>query len=239
MGSGLVTSIIVDRAGASDRPDRRTVTVLVVLVGAFWILGTVANALAPTLIADHPLVLVALEPRNRFLLLVAGRVDLVPYLVFATFRRIASDPVYFALGHLYGDRSIRWMESQAGERGGRAVRFIERTYARFSKPMVFLFPGLPVCVLAGATGMRTRTFLVLNLTGTIAAVVVLRAFAEQLEPVVLPFTEWIDENQALLTVFSVALVLAYLGYQRWRGGGEVEALRELTEEAPDEAGPPQ
>lgn len=219
-------------------PDRRVITALVILVVAFWILGTVANALAPTLIADHPLVLVALEPRNRYLLLTASRVDLVPYLVFATFRRIASDPIYFALGHLYGDRAIRWMEDQAGERGGRFVRVVERGYRRFSKPAVFLFPGLVVCVLAGATGMRVRTFLVLNLIGTITAITALRLFADQLEPVLLPVTDWIDENQTVLTAVSVVLVIVYLGYQRWRGGGEVEAIRELTDELADEADEP-
>ncbi len=217
-------------------PDRRIVTLLVVLVVAFWILGTVANALAPTLIADHPLVLVALEPRNRYLLLTAGRVDLVPYVLFATFRRIASDPVYFALGLLYGDRAIRWMEDQAGERGGRVVRFVERTYRRASIPMVFLFPGLVVCVLAGATGMRVRTFLVANLSGTVAAVIALRVFAEQLEPVILPVTDWIDANQRALTLLSVGLVVAYLVYQRQRGGGEVDAIRRLTDSRDDRPG---
>jgi membrane-associated protein len=215
-------------------PDRRTVTLLVVLVAAFWILGTVANALAPTLIADHPLVLVALEPRNRYLLLTAGRVDLVPYVVFATLRRIASDPVYFALGHLYGDRSIRWLEDQTGPRGARFVRFTERGYRRFSKLAVFLFPGLVVCVLAGATGMKVRTFLLLNVIGTVAAVIVLRVFADQLEPVVLPITEWIDDNQTVLTVVSVGLAVGYVAYQRRRGGGEVDAVRELAE-LPDDA----
>lgn len=210
-------------------PDRRVVTILVVLVIGFWILGTVANALAPTLIADHPLVLVGLEPRNRYLLLTAGRVDLLPYLVWATFRRIASDPVYFALGHLYGDRSIRWMENQAGDRGRRFVRFADRGYRRFSRPAVFLFPGLIVCVLAGATGMRTRTFLAWNLAGTVAAVIALRLFATQLEPVVLPITDWIDENQTVLTAVTVGTAVAYLAYQRIRGGGEIDAIRDLTD----------
>lgn len=221
------------RAGSTSEPDRRVVTVLVVLIVAFWILGTVANALAPTLIADHPLVLVALEPRNRYLLLTAGRIDMVPYLVFATFRRIASDPVYFALGHLYGDRSIRWMERQAGERGARFVRVAERGYRRFSRAAVFLFPGLIVCIMAGATGMKTRTFLAYNLAGTVVAVIVLRIFADQLEPVVLPITDWIDDNQTVLTVLSVGLAIAYIGYQRTRGGGELEAIRELTDEVVD------
>ena len=200
---------------------------------AFWILGTVANALAPTLLKPSiRMWLVALEPRNRYLLLTANRTDVVPFVVFATFRRIASDPVYFALGHLYGDRSIRWVEAQAGKRGGRLVRFVERTYRRASRLMVFLFPGLVVCTLAGATGMRPRTFLAWNLAGTVTAVVVLRAFARQLEGPLTAVTEWIDRNATPLTVLTVALVVGYLLVQRVRGESEFAAVRELTDDEP-------
>lgn len=217
-------------------PHPRVLSALIALIVLFWILGTVANALAPTLIADHPLVLVALEPRNRYLLLTAGRVDLVPYVLFATFRRIASDPVYFALGALYGDRSIRWMERQAGDRGAKFVRFAERGYRRFSRLAVFFFPGLLVCVMAGATGMKTRTFLAWNLAGTVVAVIALRIFANQLEDPVLAVTDWIDERQGVLTVASVALVAAYLVVQRLRGNSEIDAIRDL--ETLDDPEPP-
>lgn len=222
----------MQRGGEPSRPSppRWQITVIVVLIVLFWVLGTVANALAPQLLVDRPLLLVALEPRNRYLLLTAGRVDLVPYLIWATFRRIASDPVYFALGAIYGDRSLRWLESQAGPRGVRVLRFIERWYARAARPMVFLFPGLIVCVLAGATGMRTRTFLGWNLAGTIAAVLVLRAFAQSLEEPVLAITDWVEANQTWLTVVTVGAVVAYLLWQRRRGGGELASIRELTED---------
>ncbi len=217
-------------AAPRTAPDRRLVAILAGLVAGFWILGTVANALAPTLLVDHPLVLVALEPRNRYLLLTAGRVDLVPYVVLATVRRIASDPVYFALGALYGDRAIRWMEHQAGPRGARLVRIAERGYRRFSRLAVFFFPGLIVCVMAGATGLRTRTFLVWNLAGTVAAVLVLRAFSRQLEEPVLEVTDFVERYQVPLTVASIAAAVAYVVWQRRRGGSELESLRALTDD---------
>ncbi len=229
--------------GATAPPGRDTpvLRLLIALIVAFWILGTVANALAPTLLVEHPLVLVALEPRNRYLLLTAGRVDLVPYLVFATFRRIASDPVYFALGALYGDRAVRWMEDQAGPRGARFVLWAEAAYRRASHLAVFLFPGLLVCLMAGATGMRTRTFLALNLAGTLCAVVVLRLFADALEDPVLAVTDAVEAYQTPLTAGSVVTVGAYVVWQRRRGGGELEALRELhdlDDDVDDEPEPP-
>ena len=48
--------------------------------------------------------------------------------------------------------------------------------------MVFLFPGVPVCVLAGATGMRPIVFVAWNFAGTLTAVIGLRMS---------PFAEWV------------------------------------------------
>lgn len=201
--------------------------VLGTLIVAFWVLGTVATALTPTLLAEHPLLLVALEPRNRNLLLTADRVDAVPFVVFATIRRVASDPIYFALGHLYGDGAVRWVERQVGGTGARSVRLVEKVFARARGPLVFLFPGLLVCVLAGATGMRTRTFLALNLAGTVAAVLALRAFADPLEPVIGPVTDFVEANQTWLTALTVALVVLWLAWQRARGRSELATVRTL------------
>lgn len=220
-------------ADPASRPSRRLLAVLGALIVAFWVLGTVATALTPTLLVDHPLLLVALEPRNRNLLLTAQRVDVIPYVVFATIRRVASDPIYFALGHLYGVSAVRWVEHQAGGSGARGVRFVERVFARARGPLVFAFPGLLVCVLAGATGMRTRTFLALNLAGTVVAVLVLRAFAEPLEPVVGPITDFVEANQTWLTVLSVVLVLVWLAGQSRRGRSELATVRGLQRDLGD------
>jgi len=218
---------------ARVEPSRRVLTLLVGLVVVFWVLGTVSTAATSWLLANHPLLLVALEPRNRNLLLATPLVhDAVPFVAFATLRGVASDPVYFALGHLYGDRAVAWVERQAGgpERAGRGVRWLERAFHRASWLLVFLFPGLLVCVLAGATGMRTRTFLVLNVTGTVLTVLALRLFAQELAPVIEPVAEWNERNQTAITAVLVAAVGLWLLWQRRRGRGEVAAVRELLEE---------
>ena len=200
--------------------------VLVALIVVFWAIGIASTAATSWLLAEHPLVLVALEPRNRNLLLATPLVDdAVPFVVLATFRRVASDPVYFALGHLYGDRAIAWVERRA-----RGVRLLERAFRRASWPLVFAFPGLLVCVFAGATGMRTRTFLALNITGTVLTVIALRLFAQQLEPVLEPVVEFNERNQTTITVVLVALVAGWLLWQRRRGGSEVDAVRDLVQE---------
>ena len=47
---------------------------------------------------------------NRWLILVSQKVDTVPFLLVGFFRRVATDPMFFALGYLYGDRAVRWVE---------------------------------------------------------------------------------------------------------------------------------
>ena len=73
---------------------------IVVPILAVVALGTLGNALHAPLLKEHPLWLVAMEPRNRFLLLVAEKVSFWPFLVVATVRRLASDPLFYLLGHL-------------------------------------------------------------------------------------------------------------------------------------------
>ena len=200
--------------------------VLVTLIVVFWVVGIAATAATSWLLAEHPLALVALEPRNRNLLLATPLVDdAVPFVVLATFRRVASDPVYFALGHLYGDRAITWVERRAG-----AVRLLERAFRRASKLLVFAFPGLLVGVIAGATGMRTRTFLALNVAGTVLTVIALRLFAHQVEPVLDPIIEFNERNQTTITIVLVAGLGGWLLWQRRRGRSELDAVHDLVRE---------
>ena len=168
---------------SEEQPEapRWVLPLLIGLLIAFWTVGTISTALTPTLLRDHPLALVALEPRNRNLLLVSHKVDAPPFMVLAVLRRLSSDPVYFALGFIYGATTLRWLEGRSGKLGRRFIRWVERIFPRFARPLVFLFPGLIVCLLAGVTRMRIRSFLLWNVAGTVAIVIVLRIFADRLE----------------------------------------------------------
>jgi membrane protein DedA with SNARE-associated domain len=209
---------------------RYALPLLAGLIGAFWLVGTVTTAITPTLLRDHPLVLVALEARNRNLLLAASKVDVIPFVVFASIRRVVSDPLYFALGYLYGGRAVGWVERRSGPRGARFLRWFRRIFPRFAKPLVFLFPGLLVCLFAGVIRMRVAVFLALNIAGTITAVIVLRLFADQLHDVLEPVIDWNDRNATKLTIVTAAAVVLYLVWQRVHGGTEIESMRDLRKD---------
>lgn len=194
--------------------------------------GTVANALTPWLLKNHPLWLVALEARNRNLLAAASRVDVVPFMVFAVVRRMLSDPLFFLLGRFYGDDALRWAERRLG--GNDVIVQVTRDWFRKASGfMVFLFPGALVCVLAGVSRMSVRVFVTLNFLGTITAVIVLRLFARALKGPIDAVLRFNDRNVKWLTVASIALVLVALGLQRLRGGGELEAVLDIEKDLQD------
>jgi membrane protein DedA with SNARE-associated domain len=193
------------------------------------VIGTIGNAIHPTLVKDHPLWLVAMEPRNRFLILVAGKVEYLPFVIVATVRRLFSDPLFYALGYLYGDAGVRWIENKMGE-GGGFVRAIERGFAKAAPIMVFLFPGAIVCVLAGATGMNPILFLALNVAGTVTVVTVVYRFAEVVEGPVNAINGFYGNNSKWLTALSVIVTIIWLLDQRRRGKGEVQSVSSIESE---------
>ena len=223
-------------APAARRPGRRTLALIVVPIIALVIAGNVGNAIHPTLVNEHPLLLVALEPRNRFLLLVAGSVDFWPFLTVAVVRRMASDPLFYLLGFLYGDAGVRWMERRMGDEVG-LVKAMERWFTRAGPVLVFLFPGLFACVLAGATKMKPALFMALNLAGTVTVVTLLYRFAEVFDGPLGAVNRFYGNNGLTLTIISVALTALWLFNQRRRGRGEIQSVARMEEELTGGDGP--
>ena len=200
------------------------------------VIGTVANALTPWLLKNHPLWLVALEARNRNLLAAASRVDVVPFVVFAVIRRMLSDPLFFLLGHLYGEDALRWAQRRLG--GNEIiVQVTQDWFRKASGFMVFLFPGALICVLAGVSRMSVRTFVTLNFLGTLTMVIAMRLFARALRGPIDAVLRFNDRNVKWLTVVSIALVLVALALQRLRGGGELEAVLDIEKDLTDDERP--
>lgn len=191
--------------------------------------GTIANAVHPTLVKNHPLLLVALEPRNRWIILVAEKVSFWPLLIFGTVRRLASDPLFFLLGHLYGDNAVRWAERRFDANTG-TVQKIERVFQKAGPVLVFFFPGALVCVLAGATGMSPVLFFVLNVVGTIFTVTVLYHFASVVEGPVDAINGFYGDNFKWLTVVSILLTGLYVWNQWRQGKSEIQSLTHLEDE---------
>ncbi len=209
-------------------------TRLVLLIGGITVVivaGTIATLFTPALAAEHPLLLIALDARNRMLVL-ARRVDLVPFVVVGTLRRLASDPLYWLLGYWYGDRAIRWLQKKGG--GGDLVVWTERLFAKAAYPMVFLFPGAVVCALAGATGMPFPAFLAVNLAGTISVVITVRLSSGLIAAPVDAVLDWTRDNLVPVTVGWAVLMVLAIVLNRWVSGVEAPSLAELEADGDDD-----
>lgn len=223
----------VDETTAPPRkPSRRTLILLVAPIVVLSIAGTIANAFIPALAADHPLLLIMLDARNRQLVL-AREVALPAFFTVAIVRRMISDPLFFLLGRLYGDSAVRWLEKKGG--GGSLVTYTERLFHKrwASYPMVFLFPGAIVCALAGATGMPFAVFLALNLLGTVAAVSALRLFSDAVASPVESLIEFFDRNKVVTTTVTVLLVVLSLLLSRLQGRLDMTPVSDLEKELED------
>ncbi|MDQ3980363.1 MAG: hypothetical protein M3314_12545 [Actinomycetota bacterium] len=219
-----------DEATDEHRPrlPRKKLVLIVAPIVVLAIVGTITTALTPALAAKHPLLLIALEARNRNLVL-ARRVDFLPFLLVASFRRTLTDPLYYLLGYYYGDRAVRWLEVKAGM--GSYARLMQRVFQKASYFAVFLFPGAIVCAMAGVIRMRFAVFLALNISGTLAAVISLKVFGDAVSEPVEALIGFFDRNLLTTTIVSIVLVGLSVVLGRWESQLSVKDIEDLDPEA--------
>jgi membrane protein DedA with SNARE-associated domain len=188
------------------------------------IFGWAGDILGPKLIDEHPLWVIAMNPRNRWLLLATTQVDALGFYVVGFLRLVATDPIAFLLGAHYGDSAVGWAERQMGDEFGM-IRRVQRWFGKIAPLVILVMPSFYWCVLAGAARMRLRTFVALNVIGTIGRLVLFRlaghAFRRQLEDaleLVQRYQWWLVGLSLLFVVVSVV-----------RRGG-VETPQEMAEE---------
>ncbi len=199
------------RAGVAGRrpwEQRVPFPVLVGPVVALGVLGVVGDMAWPALAADHPLALIGINPRTRYLVLASPSVDMVPFALVAVLRSLVGDPFAFLLGRRYGDRLVDVLVARAGRRRRLAERLVGLTRRAGVVP-VLLAPGGAVCALVGAAGMGTLTFMVANMGGTVVRVALVRmagdAFADPLADIV----AWVGRYRWPLTAAMVAIVVVH------------------------------
>jgi membrane protein DedA with SNARE-associated domain len=197
-------------------PGRRRLLLVSVGLAVVAASAVAGNALAPTLLVSHPLLLLALNATTRHLILTSNSVDLIPYLVVGLGRRLLEDPFLFLLGRWYGDEAIAWVEAKVG--GGRALRWVQGHFHRVGWLLVAMAPGGIVCVLAGASRMPPALFLVLNIVGTVASILVWRRFGDVFAGPVDATVAFVADNVVVLTAASVVLTGIYVVHRRRRRG---------------------
>lgn len=169
------------------------------------VLGTVTDVIGPGMINERPLLQMFLNPRNRYLLLASPQVSTVAFFVVGFIRLVLTDPLFYLLGVQYGDAALRWGERKLGDDVG-FIRTAERLFARFGPLIILIAPSGYLCLLAGATGMKPRRFIALNVTGTVGRLLLFRLLGDAFEAQLLSVLGFIQRYQWWLIGLSLAVV---------------------------------
>ena len=216
-----------------ERERRVPLPVLLVPIVAAMVVAMIGDVIGPTLINEHPLWQINLNPRNRWLLLAASQVAAWPFLIVGFVRLVAIDPLFYLLGLQHGDAALRWAERKLGDEAG-LVRRIEHWFGRAAPAVVLVAPNGYVCLLAGATGMRVRTFLVLNVVGTIGRLTLFLVAGAAFRDQLLDVLELIQRYQWWLVALSL-LIVSFQARRR-RASGALESVGTMQRELESEAG---
>lgn len=211
---------------------------LLVPFGAVALVAMVADWIWPTLVTNHPLVLLAMSPKNRFLLLTAPQLDATAFFVVGFVRLVLTDPITYVVGRQYGEQALEWMDGRSGaEPGQNLVRKAERLFSKAAPVFIVVAPSALWCTLAGVGGMRVATFVTCNVAGTVGRLLLFwfaaDALAEPLDSVI----SAIEGAQGPLLAITVTLGLAHLGYRRIRHGRRAVLPVPPVVIAPELAGP--
>ncbi|MEM7322734.1 MAG: hypothetical protein AAF531_06590 [Actinomycetota bacterium] len=190
----------------------RIVVGLVILSQGLALLGDLALA---EFVDRYPALLIALNPRNRNLVLATNQLDAVTFYLVGFFRLVASDPLYYLLGFWYGDRALRWVERRS-RTYGPFVREGETFFRKASYPLIFAAPNNVICALSAATGVRLRTFIALNLAGTVTRLVIIRRVGGVFESPLQSVVDFIAEYRVPVLIIS-AIAVGWTIFGEFRG----------------------
>ena len=203
-------------------------SLVTVPLAALVVVSYIGDALAPSLVDTHPAWLITLNARNRNLVLVSNYLDPWTFYGIGIVRLLISDPLFFLLGHWYGDAAVKWMERRT-KTWGQILRQAEGWFGKFAYPIIFVAPNNVFCLFAGAAGMPLRGFFAVNLAGTVFRLWLIRQFGEAFERPIDDLVGWIGDNRGILLVISIVLVLASIALEARRGESEVSALTHLDD----------
>jgi membrane protein DedA with SNARE-associated domain len=218
-------------AAAPDRPtpSRRTLALLVTPIVVLVVMSNVGDLLTTTWAQDHPLALISLNARNRILVLTTNQLDTVPYYAVGTVRLLLSDPLFYLLGMLYGDNAIAWMERKAPTYGD-LLRRVERFFGKAAYPLVFIAPNNYICLFAGAAGMPIGFFLILNVSGTVLRLYLIRVVGATFDEPIQNVLDFFARYRLQLLVLSILLVGLSVWNERRKGKGDIGEILDLEAE---------
>ena len=219
---GRASETPVDLETGLDDSQRRVVRLC--LIGlAVLSTGSMIGAMSVLYLANHfPLLLIALSPTGRHLILVVPTVHPAAFVAVATLRRLAFYVPCFILGRTLGSTALAWLETRF--RGAaRFVEWLERIFQRARYPAVLFLVGPIMSTIAGNAQMPVATWIPLVACGLVLRMVVVVWFGEWLREPIQRLLELFDEYWIPGTIVLGAGTALY----QWRRRtGRTKAPRE-------------
>ncbi|GIU83889.1 MAG: hypothetical protein KatS3mg008_0664 [Acidimicrobiales bacterium] len=213
--------------GVPSRPPRRAFALVLIPIGVLVVASWIADAAWPALIREHPLLLMTLSARNRYLAMVSDRVDPFAFFLVGGLRLLVADPFFYLIGHWWGDRAVDWLERRH-QPTRRAWESVEQAFGKIGPLMVFLAANNLVCAMAGSTHMAPRRFVVYNATGTVARLTVIWWLGNRFSDYLEAFREFVGENLAWIMPLSILAVAVVVVRELRRSASEIRELRVLS-----------
>jgi len=194
----------------------RTVRLCLIAIGVLSVGTWTGIAFSPYLVSNYPLLLIAISPPSRHMVLVAPIVGPWWVLLVGGARTLTFTAVAYILGRSLGEPGLVWLDQHA-ERFARFVRWLEGFFQRWSYLAVFVFPLGAMAAIAGVAKMKPVAFFACAFAGVMFRLSLLVLLAESVREPLMAMIEWIREYQMPATLVCVALVLANQ-YRKRRSG---------------------
>lgn len=199
---------VTDDKTADPTPTPKTGPIWIVLFVALVVCTNVAAATWASLDDEHPLQLLMLSARNRYLVLTVPSVSSpLAWAFVGALRLLLAAVVCHMIGRVYGDRALRWFWKFLGMPQEQVAKF-EQQIAKAEWFVVPFFVGSNIVwALTGAASTswkRLAPMFAIGVTVRLALVWWLsKAFEEQLRSVI----DWTNRYQLWIIIGSVAIVV--------------------------------
>jgi len=173
------------------------------------------STLVAKLSVDHPLLLIALSPLPRHIILVAGKTPMLALVTIATIRSLLSCIVAYEIGRHYGPRAVHLFEKRSPRMGG-FVRGFERIFLRAAPLFLMLSPGPLTSMLAAVSGNRRATTWTISAVGLAIWASVNYKIGDWLRPYTGAVLAFFEQHLLPITIACIVLVLGYQWVARQR-----------------------
>ena len=185
-------------------------------VALIAVVSTVALAFSPWLLIHAPLLLVALNPEGRHIILASAEAAFVPLMVVGCLRRWAALLLTWGVGAAYGQAAVNWLLRKS-KVFARFIHWSARLLQRTGPAILIVVPGYTITMLAGVAGLsfrRCATALGLGVLWLIPATIWV---GSSLRDWIRPFLAWLSANVVEATVVTLVLFGGWKLFSKLRG----------------------